>query len=182
MQKSFKKFHKPIANSLDMLYNNRKVVQSGAKCTENHEKVVRAMLGGEFLHVVDAKNRIFIPAAFRAELGNTFVVTRSLRGHFLCFYSSVAWEDYVAPLKRAPRSATEDILRFLYRTAVEVTPDAQGRILLPQVLVDYAGLAKQAYVVGVGDYGEIWSVDDYREKVDKEDIADMHAKLEQIGF
>ncbi len=140
------------------------------------------MLGGEFLHVVDAKNRIFIPAAFRAELGNTFVVTRSLRGHFLCFYSSASWEEYVAPLKQAPRSAAEDILRFLYRTAVEVTPDAQGRILLPQVLADYAGLAKQAYIVGVGSYGEIWSVDNYRAKVDEEDIEAMNAKLTQMGF
>lgn len=140
------------------------------------------MLSGEFKHTVDAKNRIFIPAAFRAELGATFVVTRSLRGSFLCFYSRESWDEYVAPLKKAPRSATEDILRFLYRTAAEVTPDAQGRILLPQVLVDYAGISKQAYVVGVGDYGEIWSEDGYLEKTSGENVFALRQKLEQVGL
>ena len=140
------------------------------------------MLGGEFKHVVDSKNRIFIPAAFRAELGGTFVVTRSIRGNFLCFYSRKSWEEYVAPLKKAPRSASEDILRFLYRTVAEVTPDAQGRILLPQVLVDYAGISKQAYVIGVGDYGEIWSEAAYVEKTENENVLRMRQTLEQLGL
>lgn len=140
------------------------------------------MLGGEFKHVVDAKNRIFIPAAFRAELGCSFVVTRSLRGNFLCFYSRSSWDAYVAPLKAAPRTTSEDVLRFLYRTVVEVTPDAQGRILLPQILIDYAGISKQAYIVGVGDYGEIWSESAYLEKTSEEDVSDMRQRLERLGL
>ena len=98
------------------------------------------MLSGDFKHVLDSKNRIFIPAGFRDELSSSFIVTRSFRGNFLCFYSKQAWEEYIAPLKSAPRKTSEDTLRFLYRTAAEVTPDAQGRILLPQALVSYAGI------------------------------------------
>ena len=115
------------------------------------------MLSGDFKHVLDSKNRIFIPAGFRDDLGEAFIVTRSFRGNFLCFYSRKAWEEYIAPLKAAPRKTSEDTLRFLYRTAAEVTPDAQGRILLPKELINYAGITKNIVFVGVGNRIEIWA-------------------------
>lgn len=140
------------------------------------------MLSGEFRHVLDAKNRIFIPAKYRDELGESFMVTRSFRGSFLCFYSMKAWEEFIAPLKKVDRKTTEDTLRFLYRTAAEVTPDTQGRILLPQQLVDYAKIEKNAYVVGCGDYGEIWSEDNYNAKITSEDIDMIREALERLGL
>ena len=63
-----------------------------------------------------------------------------------------------------------------------MTPDAQGRILLPQVLVDYAGISKQAYVIGVGDYGEIWSEAAYVERTENENVLRMRQTLEQLGL
>ena len=140
------------------------------------------MLSGAFKHVLDSKNRIFVPAGFREDLGESFIVTRSFRGNFLCFYSKRSWEDYIAPLKAAPRKTSEDTLRFLYRTAAEVTPDAQGRILLPQPLVSYAGIEKIAYIVGVGDYGEIWSESDYLFKTEHENVEKMREELELLGL
>ncbi len=140
------------------------------------------MLSGDFKHVLDSKNRIFIPAGFRDDLGEAFIVTRSFRGNFLCFYSRKAWEEYIAPLKAAPRKTSEDTLRFLYRTAAEVTPDAQGRILLPQALVAYAGIEKIAYIVGVGDYGEIWSEAGYLDKTQNENVEKIREELELLGL
>lgn len=140
------------------------------------------MLWGAFKHVVDSKNRIFVPAGFRDDLGESFIVTRSFRGNFLCFYSRKSWDEYIAPLKAAPRKTSEDTLRFLYRTAAEVTPDAQGRILLPQTLIAYAGIEKVAYVVGVGEYGEIWSEKEYLLKTENENIEKMREELELLGL
>lgn len=140
------------------------------------------MISGEYKHVLDSKNRIFVPASFREALGGAFIITRSLRGHFLCFYSHASWEAYIAPLKAAPRRTSEDTLRFLYRTAAEVTPDAQGRILLPQNLVDYAGLEKTVCIVGVGEYGEIWSEANYCFMTDNENIDQMQERLEHLGL
>lgn len=140
------------------------------------------MLSGEFRHVLDAKNRIFIPAGYRAELGGSFVITRSFRGSFLCFYSFSSWEEYIAPLKAVPRKTSEDTLRFLYRTAAEVTPDAQGRVLLPQTLVDYAGISRGVCIIGCGNYGEMWSEESYRIKTENEDIEQMREALELLGL
>lgn len=140
------------------------------------------MLSGEFRHVLDSKNRIFIPAKYRDELGVSFMVTRSIRGSFLCFYSMKAWEDFIAPLKTVPRKTSEDTLRYLYRTAADVTPDAQGRILLPQQLVDHAGIGKNAVVIGCGDYGEIWSEEKYSEKIENENADGIREALELLGL
>lgn len=140
------------------------------------------MLSGEFKHVLDSKNRIFIPSKFREELGGSFMVTRSLRGSFLCFYSMESWDAFVAPLKNLPRKMSEDTLRYLYRTAVEVSPDSQGRIVLPQQLVDHAYVLKNACVIGCGDYGEIWAEEKYNEKIETENAEELREALEALGL
>ncbi|HHT54246.1 MAG TPA: division/cell wall cluster transcriptional repressor MraZ [Clostridiales bacterium] len=140
------------------------------------------MLSGEYRHVLDSKNRIFIPARFRMELGESFVVTRSFRGRFLCFYSVRAWEEFIAPLKSVPRKTSEDTLRYLYRTAAEVSPDSQGRILLPRPLVEHAGIIKEACIIGCGDYGEIWSAEEYEARIAAEDSEKIREALELLGL
>ena len=140
------------------------------------------MLSGEYRHILDAKNRIFIPAKYREELGESFMVTRSFRGRFLCFYSMEAWNEYVSSLKGAPRKDTEDPIRYLYRMAADLTPDSQGRVLLPQALVDFAGITKNAVVVGCGDYGEIWAEDKYDAMVAGENVDAIRDILEKLGL
>lgn len=140
------------------------------------------MLSGEFKHVVDSKNRIFIPSKFREELGESFMITRSLRGSFLCFYSMKSWDEFVSPLKTLPRKMSEDTLRYLYRTAAEVSPDSQGRIVLPQQLIDHAAILKNACVIGCGDYGEIWAEEQYNEKIANENSEELREALEALGL
>lgn len=140
------------------------------------------MLGGTFRHTVDAKNRFFIPAKMRDELGTSFVVVKSLREQCLKAYSIEGWNAYLEPIRQQNRNLAERALRFLNESMAQVEPDSQGRIVLPQELLDFAGIEKCAVVLGCGDYAEIWSETVYKAKKEKEDLAAMVAELESFGL
>lgn len=140
------------------------------------------MLGGEYRHAKDAKNRIFIPAKLRDELGETFVVAKDIREKCLKVYSLSGWEAYIAPLKEQNRKLSEKIMRFLHSSLVQVSPDSQGRIVLAQELIDYADLEKNAVIVGCGDWAEIWAEASYdliKSEVDREALI---SELEELGL
>lgn len=140
------------------------------------------MLGGEYRHGLDAKNRIFIPAKLREELGATFVVAKDIRESCLKIYSLAGWEAYIAPLKEQNRKLAEKIMRFLHSSLSQVTPDSQGRIVLPQELVEYAEIDKNVVVVGCGDYAEIWAENAYESLKSAVDRDELIAELEELGF
>ena len=140
------------------------------------------MLTGEYKHSVDAKNRLFIPAKHREELGPTFMVVRDIRGPRLKVYSMEGWEAYIAPIKQQSRQLSEQVMRFLHKGAVTGDPDSQGRVVLNRELLDYAGIEKEAVVVGCGDYAEIWSVANYEKEMAAENPAALREALEQLGL
>ena len=140
------------------------------------------MLGGEYRHSLDSKKRIFIPAKLREELGQTFVVAKDIREKCLKVYSLQGWESYIAPLKEQKRKLSEKIMRFLHASLVQVTPDVQGRIVLPQELVAHAQIERNAVVVGCCDYAEIWAEELYDKMKEDEDVSDMLAELESLGL
>lgn len=140
------------------------------------------MLGGEYRHSLDAKNRIFIPAKLRDELGETFVVAKDIRENCLKVYSLSGWEAYIAPLRAQKRSLSEKIMRFLHSSLSQTTPDSQGRIVLPAELVEYAAIEKNVVVVGCGDYAEIWAEDAYERQKSEVDRDELIAELEELGF
>ena len=141
------------------------------------------MFWGEFRHTLDAKNRLFIPAKHREELGESFMVAKSIRDDCLKVYSMAEWEDYISPILRMERKASEAILRALHRDAAQVSPDSQGRIVLPAALVAHAGIKKTAVVVGCGKYAEIWSEENYESVVvNGENIENIKDMLESCGL
>lgn len=140
------------------------------------------MLGGEYKHSLDTKNRIFIPAKLREELGATFVVAKALREPCLKVYSQAEWESYIAPLRQQNRKLSEKILRFLHASLVQVAPDSQGRIVLPQELVSYAKIDRNVTIVGCCDYAEIWGDEMYEQMKTEEDISAMIEELESLGL
>lgn len=140
------------------------------------------MFSGEFKHTLDAKNRLFIPAKHREELGESFMVAKSIRENCLKVYSMAEWEEYISPILKMERKASEAILRALHRDAAQVSPDAQGRIVIPAALVEYAHIEKTAVVVGCGKYAEIWSEADYEAMVEKENMTDIKDLLESCGL
>lgn len=144
------------------------------------------MLSGEYRHSLDAKNRVSIPAKLRDELGENFMIVRSVRGTCLRFYSAEAWKEYIEPLKKLPRKVAEDTFWFLYRDAAQVTPDSLGRVLLPNGLLDFAKISNESdrnlVIVGCGDFGEIWSEKLYDERVSSMDLDAIRAALEESGL
>ena len=112
---------------------------------------------GQYAHNIDAKGRLFIPAALRRELGQTFHVTVG-QDHCLSVFSDESWAAFMAKLKELSYNEVKK-LRALFAYAADCEPDSQGRILIPAKLREYAGLTKEVVVVGSFDRAEIWSAE-----------------------
>jgi MraZ protein len=116
------------------------------------------MLLGEYEHTLDEKNRLTLPAKFRAAMAGGVVLTRGLDS-CLEAYPSADWQSLVEsqlaglnPLSRESRV----LERFYYSGAVEAQPDKQGRVMLPPALIDHANLGREVVVVGMRGRIEIW--------------------------
>ena len=116
------------------------------------------MFSGAYSHTVDNKGRTVIPAKFRSKLGERLYITRGMHG-CLWLFSEDEWREFQKML--APKSLLDSkglkLERFFVGSAVECTPDGQGRIFIPQNLRDYAGVVGDIWVVGLGNKVEIWS-------------------------
>jgi MraZ protein len=113
---------------------------------------------GESRHTLDAKNRLRIPAKFRTELGDKYVVTVGSDG-CLCVYSNAKFEKYVEKLESIPNFdlQAQRSIRKILSLAIEVEPDEQGRFILPKNLKDFAKIDKNLVINGSGSKIEIWS-------------------------
>lgn len=136
------------------------------------------MFIGEYKHNLDVKGRIIIPAKFRENFGSSMIVTRGLDG-CLTLYSLEQWQTILAQLKKLPTTKRESrmYMHMITAKAAEVSLDNQGRILLPQSLVEAATLEKECVVIGVVDHVEIWDQTLWQSYYDKasdsfEDIAE----------
>ena len=109
---------------------------------------------GIYRHTIDSKGRLSIPARIREELGDVFYVTLSTEP-CLTAYSLESWQGYLDKFKAMPRKK-QVRMRPFFSHAAKCELDAQGRILLPQHLRDFAKLTKDVAVVGSGGVAEIW--------------------------
>jgi MraZ protein len=116
------------------------------------------MFMGEYLHVIDTKGRVIIPAKFREALGVRFIATKGL-DHCLFVYPMPEWTALEQKLRTLPftQSDVRAFVRFFFSGATECEVDKQGRILLPANLREYAQLEKEIVLVGVSTRVEIWS-------------------------
>jgi MraZ protein len=143
------------------------------------------MLIGEYKHTIDEKKRLAIPAKVRKELGSGAVLTRGL-DNCLALYPLKEWEKLADKLSKLPTGQVEarGVARVILSGAVEVEFDALGRILVPDYLKQYAGIAKNVVIAGVFNHLEIWDAeqwDSYKQRTERE-VGDMAAKLSEIGF
>jgi MraZ protein len=117
------------------------------------------MFTGEFTHTVDAKGRVAIPVRFRMQLGEGAVLTKWTDGCAAIFTRS-AFEQLATKVSALPLSEQQarDFARFVFRSTFDVETDAQGRIVLPPSIRDWAGLSLSAEAVVVGHFDriEIW--------------------------
>ena len=143
------------------------------------------MLMGEFKHNIDAKGRLIMPAKFREALGDTFIVTRGLDG-CLFGYPLSQWELLQEKLKQLPlaKKDARAFTRFFYSAAMEAELDKQGRINIPQTLLDYAKIEKECRIVGVADRIEIWSNEKWEEFAEEaaENFEDIAETMIEFGL
>ncbi len=120
------------------------------------------MLIGEYLHSIDAKGRVSVPAKFRDDLGPCFYITKGLDG-CLFVLSAPEWATLQQKVSAMPVSKARGLQRFFFAGAAEVVPDKQGRILIPQPLREYAALQKDVTFLGAATRAEIWSTSKWAE-------------------
>ena len=139
------------------------------------------MMTGEYRHSLDSKGRVFIPARLREELGDIFFITLSM-DQCLSIYSNENWKIFTEKVN-AMSYISQRKMRPLFAHAVKCELDAQGRVLIPQVLRDYAGLIKNVAVVGCNNHAEIWDSDQWSEINSLETSAEnIAAVLEELNF
>ena len=122
------------------------------------------MFLGTYSPRMDAKGRIILPAKFREELSAGLVLTR---GQERCLYvfPSAEFERIHERMRSAPLPgrAARDFLRVFPSGASDELPDKQGRITIPPILRQYAGLGDQLVVIGSGTRAEIWDASAWEE-------------------
>ena len=106
---------------------------------------------------LDDKGRLVLPAKFRDELADGLVVTRG-QERSLTIWPVAAFTRFTEQVRTAPQTSREvrDYLRMLFAGASDEVPDKQGRITLPPLLRDYAGLDRECVVIGMSDRVEVW--------------------------
>lgn len=142
------------------------------------------MFMGEYNHTVDAKGRLIVPSKFRDQLGSEFVVTKGLDG-CLFVYPMNEWHD-IEEKFRSLSGAGKDarkFSRFFFAGAASVELDKQGRMLLPPVLREYAGLQKDVVLAGVLNRVEIWDKDRWLENTyDEDEMDEVAERMADLGL
>ncbi len=140
------------------------------------------MLFGGYDHKIDKKGRVFIPSAFREELGDNFIICKGIFGKgCLCIYSKEQWQVFVERLGSMPAAKSSTVKRFLYDGAFNVEFDTQGRILVPNALREYANLDTEVHIIGMDTNIEIWDSkawESEKESTTFESIADSLAEFD----
>ena len=136
---------------------------------------------GEYQHALDNKGRLFIPAKLREELGEVFFLTLSM-DRCLCAYSAENWRAFSEKVSAMPY-IRQRRMRPLFAHAAKCELDAQGRVLIPQNLREYAGFEKNVTVVGCNNHAELWDSAAWEavfaEETRPENIA---AVMEELDF
>jgi MraZ protein len=123
------------------------------------------MFLGEFVHTLDDKGRLTIPAKFRDGLGSGLVVTRGI-DRCLAIYSMEEWSELakkVSELSMTDRLARA-FRRLVFANASDAFLDKQGRVLIPPRLREYADLNDEAVVTGLNTFIEVWNPDAWGEE------------------
>jgi MraZ protein len=114
---------------------------------------------GTFDHTLDAKNRLTIPAKFRASLSDGVVLAKGIE-RCVQVWTPKAFDAYVSaalaglnPLSEPARKLN----RFFAANSLDTELDSAGRVMVPSFLLEHAGLKKDVVVTGAGDCLEVWS-------------------------
>lgn len=123
------------------------------------------MLIGEYTSSLTSGHRVAIPKKFRQELGTgRLVLTRGYEG-CLVLVSVEQFKNLTAGVAKMPFTVGDvrETTRFLLGGAHEVSPDAQGRIVIPESLLEHARIAGEVVFLGLGKWVEVWDKSRWQE-------------------
>ncbi|MDD4995575.1 MAG: division/cell wall cluster transcriptional repressor MraZ [Patescibacteria group bacterium] len=142
------------------------------------------MFIGEFKHNLDEKGRLAVPVKFRSDLAKGAVITRGI-DKCLFVYTMDEWRILANKLANLPISQAKAraFARLMLAGAMDVIPDKQGRINLPEYLRQYAGLSKEAVIAGLYNRLEIWDSASWEQysKNTEQSSSDISEKLAELG-
>lgn len=140
---------------------------------------------GKYVAKLDEKNRLFVPAKLRSELGEVFFVTLGVNcGHrCLTVYTEKDWQILNENYNNLRISQRSDATSLIFMNANECTPDKQYRFSLSQFLLDYAGIQRDVMIVGRAGQAEIWDAQEFN-AFEAENLTPekLLASLEAIGL
>ena len=140
---------------------------------------------GKYSAKLDEKNRLFVPAKLRAELGQDFYVTLGVNcGHrCLTVYTDPDWQTLGQNYNALPISQRSAASSLIFMNATQCTPDKQYRFGLTPFLLDYAGISRDVMIVGRAGQAEIWDMEEFK-RFEQENLTPekLLASLEAIGL
>ncbi len=141
------------------------------------------MFMGTYYNSIDSKNRLIVPSKHRNRLAGKCVLTKGL-DMCLYIYSMEEWDKLTEKIAELPESdpKVRKYIRDHYANAVECEFDRQGRVVIPQPLIDYAHIEKDLVTMGAMKKIEIWSKEvwDSPESSDKDE--DFSEALSKYNF
>jgi len=145
----------------------------------------RRIFLGEYKHKVDNKGRVALPIKFRNELKEGVVITRGL-DNCLFVYVKSDWQELAGKISKLPltQANARAFARLMLAGAKDVEIDNQGRINLPQYLMDYARVKNKIIITGVYNRLEIWSRGRWGryKKNAEENSSEIAEKLSDLGI
>ncbi len=140
---------------------------------------------GKYPARLDDKNRLFVPAKLRAELGDDFYVTLGVNcGHrCLTVYTVQDWKKLVDNFNSLPISQRSAATSLIFMNAAQCAPDKQFRFTLTQFLLDYALIQRDVMIVGRAGQAEIWEAGEFA-RFEAENLTPekLLSSLEAIGL
>ena len=140
---------------------------------------------GKYPAKLDEKNRLFVPAKLRAELGDDFYVTLGVNcGHScLTIYTAQDFKTLSDNYNNLPISQRAAATSLIFMNATQCNPDKQFRFSLTQFLLDYAGISREVMIVGRAGQAEIWDAESFK-AFEKENLTPekLLASLEAMGL
>ncbi|PIR46680.1 MAG: division/cell wall cluster transcriptional repressor MraZ [Candidatus Vogelbacteria bacterium CG10_big_fil_rev_8_21_14_0_10_45_14] len=123
----------------------------------------REMLIGEYIHTIDSKKRLALPAKFRREVGTKLIVSTGFE-RSLYVHTPGSWEKMTEELSGTSLGTADErsLNRFFLASAFETDVDAIGRILIPDYLKDFAGLTEKVAVIGLRSRIELWDEEEWQ--------------------
>ncbi len=120
------------------------------------------MLIGEYIHAIDKKSRVSLPAKFRKQLGKKIIITPGL-DQCLFIFTIGQWKKVSHKLSDTDSNLSflkadqRNFNRYMFGRAAETEIDSIGRILIPDFLRERINLKDKAALIGVQDRVEIWN-------------------------